>query len=214
MRALAPIALVVLPYLAAGCGGCDPTEPCAVDGEDFQQLPALDELDFNQVEPAEAYTYWEFRQDFGHRDFEVIATGGSEERMDLPPEVVAALDALPFVGSGFHNYCLPGLCGHYFTSVRDSEVRAWSFRDEVVEFLGPVDNAVEAALVVGAHGYYWRTPDTGIRIVGDGYEALAFKMVRFCDPIRVDRYRLTVTREGLVTVVGSEVYSEKGGVCI
>lgn len=189
-----------------------------VDLEEYDTIPELDSLDFAAVSPARSYEYWELRLAYGGPpDPGVLdhVIGRSGSRLELDPELVAALDTL-HVEHGVGNRCLPVLCFFYIASVRESTIETWTSIADWIAFFGPIDRPEEAALLAAAHDYYWtgRKETGAIKAVADGYELVVLKTVAFCDPIQVDRFVLHVSSSGTITEKDSETWSKDEGECI
>ncbi len=197
--------------LTLGCGD-SPTWPM----EGFAALPAFEELDYASVTPARDFDYWELRYSFEGQGYEVLGSGGSQKKVDLDPNVLEDFETA-HSQVGFDIGCLPGFCYKYVASVEGTSVELWSSPGRVSSFLAPLDTEADAVLLAKAHGYYWIGNDveTGaIRAAGDGFELIALKLVETCDPVRIDRFRLYVSRMGAVSVSDSEIWQTERGACI
>lgn len=83
-------------------------------------------------------------------------------------------------------------------------------------FLGPVNTPAEAALVVWLEGYDLGCDDVNraaVREVEGGFEVVATRMTRDCDPIIVKRFVFFVSVDGEVTELNSEVI-ERSSACV
>ncbi|HSG81541.1 MAG TPA: hypothetical protein VLC48_04785 [Gemmatimonadota bacterium] len=209
--------------LGAGCAllvamaACD--SGLDVNPADFDQLPWLADLDYEQVVPAASFDYWEFRYVLEVGDQEpdsVIGAGGSLSRAELDTTIIAVLDTLT-AAPGFGIECLPGLCYKYVVSVAGPNIEIWNTPAELEAFLGTIGSWQEAAMLVNAYDYYWDTEDRaagGIREVSDGYEALVLELVSTCVPVQVNRSLVRVTRAGVVTEISTEEWSKVENGCI
>jgi hypothetical protein len=190
-----------------------------VDPADYDPLPWLYELDFEQVVPATAFDYWEFRYVLDMNDEEpdsVIGAGGTLARTELDSATIAVLDTLT-TEPGFGIECRPGLCYKYVVSVAGSTIEIYNTPEELLEFLGTIGSWQEAAMLINAYEYYWSTVDRaagGIREIDDGYEALVLELVSACVPVQVNRSLVRVTRAGVVTEIDSEEWSRDDNSCI
>jgi len=91
--------------------GCE----SAADPEPFQTMPQLETLNYQAVNPAQIYDYWELR----YADFEtmtVLGSGGTKAKVELSDDVLARLESLR-VEFGFSEGCLPDYCFKYLISV-------------------------------------------------------------------------------------------------
>ncbi|MFW6067322.1 MAG: ferritin-like domain-containing protein [Myxococcota bacterium] len=105
---------------------------------------------------------------------------------------------------------------HLVTTDGD-EVSRMIDAEEVRGFLGPVDTAQEAVLLVWHAGYTVGCGDTeryGVREVEGGYEVLATRLTSECDPIETRRFLLFVASDGTIEVLGSEILERDVGACI
>jgi hypothetical protein len=97
------------------------------------------------------------------------------------------------------------------------EVARFAAPAEVAGFLGPIDTAQEALVVVWNAGYSVTCGDldrAAVREVVDGYEVVATKMTMDCDPVEVTRFLLHVARDAAITELDAEVLSSEDGVCV
>lgn len=93
----------------------------------------------------------------------------------------------------------------------------WDSIDALKAFLGPVDSEEEAALLVNANGFSWE-PDNkeagAIRQVGEEYELIALKTVRFCTPVQMDRFLIRIDRGGGLGILGEQVFTRMDNSCV
>ena len=92
-----------LVVVTAGCR----SSSTAVDVEDREPLPPVEQLAFDTVEPAQAWDYWELRWMLHPSADSIVGSGGPVPRAQLLPKVREALDALA-PETGFAQGCLPG----------------------------------------------------------------------------------------------------------
>ena len=188
--------------LLAGCSNG------LIDPELYEPLPSFDDLDFNLVEPSAPFYLWEIRERFEGGPDRVIAQGGIVPRDAVPAATLAEFDAAQ-VSTGFDVGCLPGYCFKYVVTLQGNTVRIWNTVPQLVEFMGTINNQVEAAIVAKANGFYWTgEPDAGaIRDVFDGYELVLLRVIRYCDPFLVNRYVVVVSASGFMRELRSEEWS-------
>jgi hypothetical protein len=184
----------------------------AQDLEDgWQTLSSRWTLDFTAVVPGDAVDHWEYRNIQG----ETLTT-------DLPVDVIssqgtacataadevaclAALDALRPI-DGFVTGCGPGGCSaDYLALSRGDSVLAVTDGAGMVDFLGTVEDPVEAALLASAAvpGFGWSTGALeagGVRAVDGGFELLGTVVV-WSAPFRADVVHLSVSDDGVVTTL-------------
>jgi len=175
----------------------------------FDEIPALEMLDYSNVEPARSYDVWELRESFEGVTQEVIGAGGTTGRGGLDPAVLAEFESIGAT-FGFGNYCLPGSCSRFIVSVRGDLIEVWRNAAEVRSFLGPIDTREDAILLALAHGYTWGDvkETAAIREVGTTYELVVVRMVKFCAPVETDRYLLQVRADGRLTELKSEIWAQ------
>lgn len=202
-------------------GSCPPeaTLWADVDLADFTAIPALDELDYDEVTPAEETAYWELRWAMSVEDPEVLGASGTPCADATDPDACeAALEALrPDAGFGYG--CLPGGCFHYLAVTRGDSVFAVTDAAGLVTFFGAIDASAEAFLVARAAGYEWRSSsvDAGgyAPVAADGaWRLLVTDLVRDCDPVITDRVELSISSAGVVTPLRSQHLSVSCGSCI
>lgn len=208
------------PVLLAGCGGDSPPPL------DMMTTPAtytsplcvgttLSLAGLNPVMPAD---YLELRQRTFSTAPRVLAQEGSKcsgatDKMSC----AAKFDALP-TQPGFHQ-CVDHDCAHSVAMTRGDDAQAFVDAPQLTAFLKPVDTPQEAALLAFANEYNVSCSDPtvgGVRVspTGSGYEVLADRMTKDCDPIEYTGYTLHVSPDGVVTVLSSKVLRSTPGVCV
>lgn len=198
---------------AAGCGG---TDVSLFDAP----LCVMSHLSVEGLQPAMPVDYVELRRtDPIGNGVSVAASAGSKCATATDKATCNSNLSSLTSTSGFHLECLPGQCFYYLATTRADTVAAVSSADGVKTFLAPVDTQQEAALLSFAAGYDLSCSEKdkgGIRRDpgGDGYEVLATKMTRDCDPIEITRFVLHVSKAGAISVVSSSVISSQAGVCV
>jgi hypothetical protein len=203
-------------FLAAAGSGCDSS--IEVDPRDYDKIPALEQLDYSQVDPAEALRYWEYRFGFGgpESDHTVIGSGGATIKDSIDASLIASFDSAR-AETGFGVFCLPGYCYKYIVAIRGNHFALWATENELLNFLGEIDSREEAIMLIDANGYHWSTidiQDGAIRDIDDGYELVVLKTVEFCAPIVTKRYLLRVSSTGVITVVEEEERYRNEGACV
>ena len=188
-----------------------------IDLTTFEVIPALEELDLAAVTPAEPATYWELRFSSPGGSTDVIGSVG-EKCADAADTAacISELDQLS-TDSGFGTGCLPGYCFNYVVVNRGDTNTVIDTRQELIEFLGTIDAAVEAALVARASGFSWNPSDpstAGVRAVDGGFDLLVLALISDCTPVRSDRFLIHVTTYGRDTVQRQQIYSVRCDVCI
>jgi hypothetical protein len=187
-----------------------------VDLEAFDPLPALEDLDYGQVVPADSYVVWELRDVRMPSGYTVVGGAGREEKDTLPPDLLLAFDSVS-VQAGFEPHCLPGDCFYYIASLGDGGVDTWTNAAGVVAFLGTIESVEGAALVARANGYRWSGTDKGrgaVRATDDGFELIVERTVSYCTPVQVNRFQVLVTSAGTLSVLREDVVSRDEGACI
>jgi hypothetical protein len=99
------------------------------------------------------------------------------------------------------------------STVLDGETRHASTLFQLLDFLGPIDSPEEALLVAFHHGYGLGHGDdlcrtAAVRPIEDGYEVFGTLVSSHCNPIRITRFLLHVSRSGTLTALRSAVASE------
>lgn len=208
VRGARSLGCIALFLLAASCGS--PIGP--TQGE---LIPQLGDMDFAAVSPAVSYDLWELRRWVGGVEDAVIGSGGTKARSEIQPGLLAVFDATT-VPSGFGPGCLPGDCFYYFAALTGTEIETVRSAEEAADFLEAIESPEEAALVASSHGYHWGSEreTSSVRPVDGAYELVVLQTVEFCDPVRVDRFRLRVAASGDLSVLASEVWRRDEGVCI
>ncbi len=198
---------------------CPATEPLwdDIDLETFEIIPVFEELDLAAVTPAEPATYWELRFASPGGSTEVIGSVG-EKCADAADTAACTseFDQLS-TDAGFGTGCLPGYCSNYVVVNRGDTNTVIDTQQELIDFLGPIDAAAEAALVARASGYWWDSSQRStadVRAVDDGFELLVLGLVSDCVPVRDDRFLLHIATDGAVTVQRQQIYSAVCGACI
>lgn len=214
-RARAPLASLAAALVLSLSTGCDPAGP-DFDEDSLERLPEIEALSWAEVEPAQAWDYWELRHAFpgGGAQIEILGSGGPVARSDLEPAVVARLDEIEPI-QGFATSCLPAYCFDFVAAVDGDDVVVITTPAALHQFLGDLDNVTEAVLLVHAMGYYWEaTAGTGYREAGSGWELVVLELVGTCAPVQTDRVLLMVPSSGPVAELGRAVWARDEGVCI
>lgn len=204
-------------FAAGLIANCDPAGP-EIDDRGLDSIPSLDALDYARVQPATDWQYWELRHGFpgSGSGVEIIGSGGPVPRASLPPSVVADLDAAEPL-QGFAPSCLPAYCFDYVAATDGLGVTVFSTVEGLRQFLGTVDNATEATLLVHGLGFYWLPshPGIGYRAAANGgWEFIVLELVRTCAPVQTDRVVLRVEPTAQTAEIGREVWQREEGVCI
>jgi len=196
--------------LVAGCSSA-----LDIDEDDLTRLPALEQLDFSSITPAQNHRYWELRQSFGSGSPErIIGAGGQVTRSELDAATIIALDNTR-PPSGFSIGCLPGYCYKYVVAVNGT-IQTHTTASALLTFLGPIGSLEEAVLVAVSRDLYWGPNDseTGFVEVPGGWEIVGFELVRDCAPVQTDRVHILVRRDGTVRELGREVHSKLENACV
>jgi len=204
--------------LAVGLvASCEPAGP-EIDDGGLDSIPSLETLDYARVQPATDWQYWELRHGFpgSSAGVDIIGSGGPMPRTSLPPSVIADLDSAEPL-QGFAPSCLPAYCFDYVAATDGLGVTVFSTVEGLRQFLGTVDNATEATLLVHGLGFYWLPSHAGIgyRAAADGgWEFIVLELVRTCAPVQTDRVVLRVEPTAQTTEIDREVWQREEGVCI
>ena len=197
--------------LLQGCGSDRLFNP-----GDFQSLPRFQELPFSEIAPSYLTDYWELRHQPLDQPFEVIGSGGSLRKDQLPDSIRAAFDSTP-AKAGFAPGCQPSYCYDYLTAVRDTMISTVQSSEELRQFLGFLNTETEALLLLHAEGFYWSADNKeagAIRHVNGGFEVVVLKEVKSCLPTEVDRFLIRVESEsGMVREVRADVWEYSKNLC-
>jgi hypothetical protein len=205
-----PIALIAVTAFVAGCGGGG-FEP---DLSGYDAIPEIADLHLANVRTALAWDYWELREAIQPQAPTVLGSAGTSSRAELDPAVIAAIDA-EMPTRGFAGRCLPGYCYKYIVAARAGQVQVVDAVEELMEFLGATDALEEAVLLLDAKSYFWDLGDaTGIRQVGNGWDAIVLELVNACAPVQLDRVRVRVDAAGRLNAGAREVWSKDSNSCI
>lgn len=183
-----------------------PQAPEQVSHSSFAQIPALEDLDFDAVQPAFIVRYWELRRTGVSAT--TIGSAGTE-----PDSII--LDWIDN-DSGFHVECLPEYCAYYIVTFAGDVIDIWDTVDELRTFLGAIDTPEEAILLAFGLGYNWGhdIASGAIKETADGYELRLLKLVSDCDPIQTDLFHLSISTAGDVTILSQEAWEVLDGWCI
>jgi hypothetical protein len=111
--------------------------------------------------------------------------------------------------AGFGEDCVQICTSYFLGTTKADEVKAWSTLDELKTFLGTIDTAQEAALLVQANAYYLQCEQLDRGAVkarsGGGYDVIATRGFACGAGSKVTRYYLNVTPTGEVKEERSEV---------
>ncbi|AKF03115.1 ferritin-like domain-containing protein [Sandaracinus amylolyticus] len=101
-------------------------------------------------------------------------------------------------------------------STDGDQVEAWTGRARFVELLGTIDTSDEALMVVWSEGFEVRcgtVSRSAVREVEGGFEVIATKEVRSCNPIVTRRFVLFVNDAGEIEEITSEEIERIEGAC-
>jgi hypothetical protein len=194
--------------LLLGCSGL-------IDPEQYQPLPSFELLDFDLVQPSAPFLLWELREGGIGGPHRVVAGGGTGSRSAIPAGTLAEFDGTRSQ-AGFDVGCLPGYCYKYLVTLQGNTILVWETVESLIQFLGTINNSVEAAMVAQASGYYWDgAPGTGlIRDVLNGHELVVLRAVKFCAPVQTDRVVVVVSAAGLLRVLRREIWERDSEMCV
>ena len=110
------------------------------------------------------------------------------------------------------------VCTSYLMVInRGDTVSVVDSAEGVLVELGSIDTASEAVMVAGMGAYSVSCDEVergGVRAVEGGWELLATRMTSSCAPIIVERYQLSVSADGTLTELASEIYSRDASACV
>lgn len=83
------------------------------------------------------------------------------------------------------------------------------------QFLGTIDNAEEAIILLDAKGFYWESGEnTGMRETSEGWEFIALQLVRACTPVQTDQVRIVIRRQGGLHELERKVFEKLDNACV
>jgi len=131
-------------------------------------------------------------------------------------ETVAALEPVPEL-EGVRSTCQRECWWTYWVWTRGDEIGVMDSPGDLEDYLGPIDSVGDAELQVYARTELnWGSGelrDGAVREVADGYEFIGRQIV-WGWPVRVDRYRMHIGRDGAVTEVDRAVDSVECGMIL
>ena len=156
----------------------------------------------DKIIPDREYDYWEYRLKGYQEDVLVRNFGDGTQKhkmIDTAPE------------TGFFFECEPGICYSYISYIIGQERGQITNEDELVHFLGDIDNLEEAILLSKINGLWFdKTIEIGgsYRVRKNGYELNMMKWVR-C-PETKESFKVTIEKSGYYTATSRGVYYESG----
>lgn len=194
----------------------DPEGGLDVDLSLFQPIPEL--FPYNDLTPATPVNYWEFMLGSAPEFHEVLYANGTKcEDATDPAACTTTFDETFSENQGFATGCLPGGCFYYIRFQQADTIGLVTSTEELRQYLGDIDTPDDAILLALANGYWFRTNNIeggAFRAVGNGYQLIMTRTVKFCAPIQEDRYLLEVSRNGTVRVLQEEVWIVDENACI
>jgi len=87
---------------------------------------------------------------------------------------------------------------------------------EVLSFLGEIDSKGDAVFWAYLNGYYFifGDPASGIKQTSDGFFIYAYKLVKMCTPVQIDKFWLKIDKTGNIEVLGEKLFSRIENGCI
>ncbi|HRT79126.1 MAG: hypothetical protein BWZ11_01591 [Bacteroidetes bacterium ADurb.BinA395] len=87
---------------------------------------------------------------------------------------------------------------------------------EVLSFLGEIDSKGDAVFWAYLNGYYFifGDPASGIKQTSDGFLIYAYKLVKMCTPVQIDKFWLKIDKTGKIEVLGEKLFSRIENGCI
>ncbi|WP_428263065.1 hypothetical protein [Haliangium sp.] len=196
-------------YNPSTCPGAPPPLAEAfVRPESSESIPALEQIDFTGIEPLPSIEYWALYERVGD-DIRVVAEVGqrcpeevSEEECD---EVFLGSD--PAFGPGF-----PLGTDRYVVLIRSPDGAELLYGPgEVAWSLGGVESLPEALLIATAAGFFWDGDDNWFeaepRIFADPFELSVFQAFPDLQRRTVERVRISVAVDGVISVKARQSYS-------
>lgn len=171
-------------------------------------LTFVEQLGDAHIQPDAKPDFWEIRI-ASKEGYKTVATGGEVAFSSLPAGTGEAIRSLELM-EGAPVFCGDGpqfACYIYIITVTGEQIEVISDARELVQFLGVIDTAPEAALVAMANNYYFA--DGWIREDTTSYKVLATSLEKGapweCTPgsVRLSTYQvlLDISQHGRVDVV-------------
>jgi len=207
------LVILVIPFIS--CNKDD--EGIDVDTADFEAIRTS--FPYETLEPQNNPDYWELVQVFDLNDFEVLMTVGNkcQNATDTTSCIIQLDGAFPANNVGFDIGCLPSFCFKFLRIQSGDSIEVVASKDELLEFLGPIDSKADAILWATANNYYFRLNEVrvgGINETNDGYELLLLSLVSDCLPVQVNRFHLKITTDGTIRILDEAVESKEDDQCI
>lgn len=209
------LATPVVALVAAGCGG--------IDTDGFAPVacgPASVPRFLVGITPSEPVDAIELRQiqDFSGGTPSVLESSGTKCGKAVDNAAcVAAFDAATST-QGFRLGNCADFCPSHILVVNTGDtVKVIDTLEAAKAFLAPPDNASDAVFLASLAGYSvacGNLEEGGVRSAGSGFEVLATRYTKTCDPIERTLYVLAVDGQGNVTEQQSEVIESESGACI
>ena len=175
------------------------------DSKDFQKIPGVFEKAANSypfITPNQDYDYWK-----------VFTNDPDSEKAILyesqTPEPMTILEPAP--KKGFFQKCLGENCFHYIIACKNDKTKYFNTEQELVKFIGTVDNIGEAVLVANTHSFYVDSENFqagSFRKDDDFFYLNTFRPER-CDDVR-EKYFVTINRKNAkIKFERQGIYTEK-----
>lgn len=200
----------------AGCGGIslDGYEPLSCTGSEPDTVGAFG----SDVEADYLALY--ARKDYVDPEDSVELVQSAGEPCATASDVAACEAAIASATSegGFQlGQCVQVCTDYYLVVNRGDDVEVIDTAEGLEAFLGPIDSAGEAVMAAELAEYNVGCNDVergGVKQVASGYEVIATKLTKGCDPVEVTRFQLGVEADGTVVELDSEVISSDSGSCV
>ncbi|WP_300441754.1 hypothetical protein [Christiangramia sp.] len=189
---------------------------CEEDNSDCGEFEAIPESSFYEsIIPEEPVDFFEI---VTYLD-EIIYTfseGALCVDAENTEECMSEFNAL-IAEDGFVISCLPAGCYTFIREQTDGVNQLITTDEKLLEFLGTIDSKGDALLLAMANDYYWNRNDVengAIRDICNGYELIVSKIVSFCAPLQIERFRLKITPSAEIIILDQEIIEFGEDLCI
>ncbi|MCP4600355.1 MAG: hypothetical protein GY847_07455 [Proteobacteria bacterium] len=217
--------ILITACFAATCVDNEPGQDSFVDDLDlasFSPLVSISSMDFANIIPKVDTLYFELRTtwadggDWESHEYNVInqfgtlCTAAEDEEQCLEEFESAS------TGVGFCTHGHPAEEEYYLVTHTSKGFETISTVDGVLAFVGDIDSAEDALMLLRAKCFFWGADDVamgGIRQVDNGFEVIVTELVSLCVPLQTDRILLHVATDGTIIELDREVLSKEDNAC-
>jgi len=200
--------LGLIPMLILLTGCASPLEALNFTGVEI--LPSLRDLDFKAIKSNQSFDYWEFRQEGGDAELEIITTGGTKTKSELSQSQRTLLNSTS-ANSGFNVGChgQKSTCYKYIITINNNQIKVWNTATDIADFLGAIENLNEAVLLANANSFIWDGQanfTSGYIETQGNFEMVVLRLVSLCRPVQSERVHIIIKKDGTIETVASEIW--------